>query len=511
MKNTFKILFVIFILALFIRFAYFPENIYFGFDQARDAYESLNIYKNFDLKIIGPSTASEGLFHGPLYWYLIGPLYLLGSGNPAYPAAFLLFLNALGVFGVFYLGKILFNEKAAIFAALLYAASFEQTQYAMYFGNPGPAVLTTLIFYLGLALAVFKRDWRGIPVSLVGLGLSVQFEFFLIYLAVIFVLLTFSFKKRLKKLVNPNKVFISILFLVLTLSSFIISELKFGFRTTKVLFATLSVAGTQETPPRLVARSYFERLSVHIHDNVLAFGVDAEMVILVILLLASGYIVIKRKEEYEKVIFLLAWILSSSILYLFGVPNLYYINVGISAAVLLLVSYFTYKIYQKSYIASAVLIVAIFASNLFLVARQNPKGVINDIYVQEGMLLWREKRVIDYIYSESGGKPIVVSASTMPLNINTTWAFLFNWYGTKTYGYLPYWAGQVAQGFPGELPEWKSQEEDYAFFSIIEPVRGVRQAFIDKFLEEQKQYGQIVEEKIYGDLWYNQLVVQKRI
>jgi hypothetical protein len=68
---------LIFVLALGIRFLWFPQNAYFGFDQARDAFNSQEIYQNKDFKIIGPSSTHGGLYHGPIYWYLIGPIYLL--------------------------------------------------------------------------------------------------------------------------------------------------------------------------------------------------------------------------------------------------------------------------------------------------------------------------------------------------------------------------------------------------------------------------------------------------
>ena len=129
------------------------------------------------------------------------------------------------------------------------------------------------------------------------------------------------------------------------------------------------------------------------------------------------------------------------------------------------------------------LVVLIAISNINLIKEQNYKGVIGDIQVQEGMLLGREKQALDYIYNESEGKPIVVSASTMPLRINTTWAYLFNWYGNSKYGRVPYWAGPTAQGYPGE-----------------------------QFKEEQKQYGEYVGEFRLGDeKSQSQIIVQKSI
>ncbi|MFZ5932584.1 MAG: glycosyltransferase family 39 protein [Patescibacteria group bacterium] len=508
MKKTSPFLIVIFGFSLLTRFLYFPENVYFGFDQARDAFESQNIFKNLDLKIIGPPTAGEGLFHGPLYWYLLGPLYLLGKGNPLFPAAFLLFLNALGVFLIFLTGKKLFNEKAGLISSFIYAVSFEQTQYAMYFGNPGPAVLTIILFYLGLSLFLFKGKWWGIPLSLLGFGLSIQFEFFLLYLFLAFVFLLFLLgRKNLDKL-KLKEIFISAMALIIPLFTFILAELKFGFRTVKTLLRIFGFSGAYDFKKALLVLG--KRLVLTINDNLYSFGVAFEALLLILLVGFSLYIIWKKFADSKKIGFLLTWFLASNLIFVFGIPNLYYANIGTSAGFILLASYYLSKVFEKSKVSAYLLLSVVFVSNVVLITRQNPKGIINDIYVQEGMLLTRLKSAVDFIYQESGGKPMVVSASTMPLYINTTWAYLFNWYGSQKYGRLPYWAGKTAEGYPGGLPFWKSQEKDYAFFSIIEPTRGVEQRFIDEFLMEQKQYGEVLKEEVYGDLWYSQLVVQKR-
>ena len=99
----------IFLLALVVRFLYFPLDIYFGYDQARDAFAASEILKG-DLKIIGPTTSFEGLNHGVLYYYLFSPFYFIGGGDPTYVAAFLRILNASSIILIFLLAKSLFNK-----------------------------------------------------------------------------------------------------------------------------------------------------------------------------------------------------------------------------------------------------------------------------------------------------------------------------------------------------------------------------------------------------------------
>ena len=507
--NTILLVFI-FLVALAVRFLFFPKNIYFGFDQARDAYESQAIYKNLDVKLIGPSTADPNLFHGPLYWYIIGFIYLIARGDPSLPAAFLLVLNAAGVFLVYHLGKSLFNSRIGIIAAILYAFSFEQTQYAMYFGNPAPAVLSLLVLYLGLALLIFKKDIKGLPLAFLGYGLSIQFEFFLIYLVTILGLFLFVFRKKIRSYLNSNIILISSSVFIVSVSTFILADLKYGFRTAKVLLSLASKTRSEVTNIGEAFLYYLKRLGLLFHDNIIPINLAASLTLIMIFLAIGVYWIIRKKENYHQIFFLLVWILSSLILVLFGKPSLYYTNIGVSAGLLIYFAFLVGRFKGKSTYIGIILILLVVLGNLSLIAKQNSKGIINDIYVQEGMLLSRQIEAIAYIYEEAQGKPIVVSASTMPLFINTTWAYLFNWYAKTNYGYLPFWAGKLAEGYPGTLPLWKSQEKDYHFFSIIEPTRGVGQGHIDLFLAEQEQYGKVIDEKVWGEAWYSQLVVQKR-
>lgn len=502
------ILSMVFMFALFFRFIYFPDNIYFGFDQARDAFISSDIYKNLDFKIIGPSTAAENLFHGPLYWYLIGPLYLIGNGNPMLPSAFLLVLNASGVFLIYLIGHSLFNRKVGVIASLVYAVSFEQTQYAMYFGNPSAAVLTVMMFYGGLAAAIFKKNWVGIPIAILGLGLSVQFEFFFIYLFLVLAVFSLIFYSETILLLSRKTIIWSALCLLISTFTFVLAEIKFDFRTLNALL-DIALADGGNGGVMQSANIYWSKLTQHINDNLLSGNTAVTNILLITLLGIAIYFVVALKATGRKIIFLLLWFLSSVFLFIFGTPNLYYSNLGISPALILLASFIGWKIYSKYKLMGIFLLVLVLFNNLTFVVN-NKGGITSGIYVQEGMLLSREKMIVDYIYQKSGGKPIVVSALTMPLKINTTWAYLFNWYGKDKYGYVPYWSGEAAVGYPGSLPVWKSEEEEYIMFNIVEPTRGIRPAFVEQFLIEQEQYGKVTEEVRFGKGEQTSLVVQMR-
>lgn len=63
-------------LAFILRIIFIPSSaLSFHYDMSRDAFEAQKIIKDGDLKILGPPTSTPGLFHGPLYYYLIAPFY----------------------------------------------------------------------------------------------------------------------------------------------------------------------------------------------------------------------------------------------------------------------------------------------------------------------------------------------------------------------------------------------------------------------------------------------------
>ena len=198
------VLIAIFVVALFLRWLYLPQNaISFAYDQARDAFLVQDLLHG-DLKLLGPSVSGvPGLYHGVLYYYIIALPYLIGHGNPVFVAYFLSFISSLVVFLVFYLSFLLTKKYVpSILSALIFAFSFEATQYANLLTNASMGVWFVPIVYIAILLES--------PILLgLAFGLSVQSEVALLYhLVPIFVLTykKFNFKETgLRKKYYDNK------------------------------------------------------------------------------------------------------------------------------------------------------------------------------------------------------------------------------------------------------------------------------------------------------------------
>ena len=104
----------------------FFSHVTFGYDQARDAFQSISIIKYRDIKIMGPTTDIKGLFHGPLFWYIISPWYYLSGGDPRIARVPMILINLLNIPFIYYFVRKLFrNRIIAGISALFFTVSFE--------------------------------------------------------------------------------------------------------------------------------------------------------------------------------------------------------------------------------------------------------------------------------------------------------------------------------------------------------------------------------------------------
>ena len=499
---------LIFAVGLVLRFLYFPGNIYFGFDQARDAFAALEIAHGH-LKLVGPPTTFEGLSHGVLYYYIWAPIYLLGQGSPLFLSIFLRIVNAALVFLVFAIGLIVFNKRVGIIAALLFAFSFEQTQFAIYMNHPSMGVASVLLLYWGLSLLIFQKKAYGLIIATSALALSVQFEFVLVYLFVPFVISLVVFRKSLPKVSFYSRV-IALLSFLLIISTFILAEIKFKFREIHAAVALLG-NGQRKVEP-IIATFIFEIRKMISYNFVGNSQFDRLMAALLILIF--GLLIYKYKNLRPKLLFIGIWFFSSFVIYFISggskdlnanIP-LFYHNMGVSVSLILFASLLLEMFYERIKVLAFLVIMLIILANLSLITTLNPKGSIPEINVQSGMLLSDEKRVVDYMYTQSEKKELVVKGVTMPLYINTTWSYLFEWYGKNKYGYLPLWIGKNAEGFPGNLTVQEAQEGlPKKRFLVIEPIRGIAPYLINDYIKEENYFTNVVAEEKFGEF-----IVQKR-
>lgn len=230
---------VVLLIAFFLRTYRTSDLLGFYYDQGRDALKIWDLWHKGDLMFIGPVTGLAGIFLGPFYYYLITPFYLLGGGNPLYPAYFLAFLATIAIGVLFYLGTILHSKQTGFIAVIVASFSYYMILAARWLSNPTPILLTSVLLFLSLyriANNASQNWWLAVSFLV---GLSMHFEsasavFYIPIVGLFFLWRVWNYFLSQKKQKLPSMkiaIFSSLVFL-----STLVPQIAFNFANDNLLF-----------------------------------------------------------------------------------------------------------------------------------------------------------------------------------------------------------------------------------------------------------------------------------
>ena len=495
LKNDLLVLAIIFCIGLALRLYNLTDNFIFGYDQARDAQRIYDLLYLKDIKLVGPETDIPGIFHGALYYYLIAPVYYIFKFDPNYVAVFLSIINLFGIFIVYYAGKILFNKNVGLIAALFFAFSYEQASYSRFISNPSPMSVSTGLFFLGLALFIFKKKDLGLLLSSIGFAVSVHLNFFMNYLIIFYPVLFYMYRPKLTK----KGVTVSLLAAFLILSPFLLAEIRFGFSGIKS-FVTYVGHQTEQISIMESTARYIDKTVQVVYNSFFSFN----FLFAFFAFIFSVIICWKQEKQKDQLIFVLIWIFSTAPLFAFrsGVHNTPWLSSALIGGFTLLFSLtllHVSKIHSKWIIAAGVFLVLF--SNLNLFKKDSYENV--KIFEIQRILYKDVKNVADFTYESSGKEPFSICSVSNPLFINTTWSFIYSFYGKNKYGYMPFWSGQQ-QYLNRNLLSYDRDHVEKRYL-ILEPQGG-----IPDFSQKATIYMEDTVSVLEGEREIGKFKVQKR-
>lgn len=230
-KNTLILLFLISLIAIFLR-AYKIESLaIFLADQASDSTKVYEMIKG-RLTLLGPITSVGGFFNGPIVYYLMFPFYFIFKGEPIAGTVFQTFLQIITIPLIFILGKKLKNETVGLIASFLFAISPLMIDYSRAGFNAHPAILfSTLIIYVFLSLINNFSVVKGIV-----LGILIGFILQMHYLSISIALFIFFYPIMLDRKLLKIKYYLTIfLGIIVGLSPFLLFEIRHQFLNLNLL------------------------------------------------------------------------------------------------------------------------------------------------------------------------------------------------------------------------------------------------------------------------------------
>lgn len=477
------------------------SQIVFGFDQARDAYEAYGIWHNHHIKILGPSSDIPGINHGVLWYYVLAVAYFIGGSLPE-GAVYVLLLALYASLPLFwyFTYKMTQNIRVTAVAVAAYAMSPLYISFTHWLSNPTIALfISPVILYL-LWKYVDKRT--GIVAFLIGFfyGLLIQTDFGFIVLLFTLPLYYYVFRIRLEL----KNLFLIFCGLVIGTATFFITYLK--FHTPIISIISHFVLGGAGKDAAIVTTL------LNLVDNFIRIltitYLPLPQLLTLFVLLFIGFVY--RKKIFipqDRVLSLLGiWLPGIAILFIFNhgslsatflyAPFLY--PLAILFAIVLTRIVTDIRILLPIFIGIGIL--------QFMVSMQWSAHANSPLSVQQGMTTNHERELVNYVYQSAQNKPFVISTVTNPLSINTTWSYLFDFYGKPKHGYVPYFWGKSQNGYLGDLPMQEDLTKPTQRYLIIEPDAGIDAYWIKHSIGEEDLLSDVIEEKKFGNF-----TVQKRV
>jgi len=479
------------------------NNVLFWFDQARDATVVQEIVQDRNLTLQGPSASgtNDTVYHGVLYYYVIAPLYAIFQGNPVPVAAVLGLINALTIIPLFLLTyHFTKSAKYSLLGSLLFAFSYEQVQLGTWLSNPTLAIPTIFLFYFFLWRVFWLKKSRELVLVALFLGLSNQAIIFSAYLGVS-ALIAFGlqwwrekqWQFSLWQVVLTGGVYLG------TVATMLLNQFRL-WRSGIFRLDTLSESSSQQA---LSFDSVLPLLQNYLGKFENAFFPSLPWIAAGLALALLTLFFFKRGESQQKIFFGL-WVVAPIFLLALQFRSSYHTLIGLTPAFYLLAILVLQrlKVPHKKWFEFAFFTLFI----IWNVAQLTQAKAVGYHVAQthNGSSLQAKIDVIDYTYSAAQGETFSISTLTLPYGYNTTWAYLYDWYGAQL-GEVPSWYGPTQAGiFAGNKLEEVSSPQGL-HFSIAEYQEFAPGHFQIEFADKQSVAGEVQETQQFGDF-----TVQKR-
>ncbi len=417
------------------------QNPLFLFDQGREMLAAKKIVVDHKFILIGTEIGAgdagiSGVFHGPLYYYMLSIVFILFNGNPQ-GGIFLMFgFGIISILFGYYLGLKMFNRWIGLLLSLLISIAPIFTAQSRFIWSPNPPtffILLTFYFtYLfsknkSLLFTFLAAFFSGFIYNF-ELGIAVPLSLTLLIYSI------FLFKKHIK---NYIFLFVGYVFGYLPMFLFEVRHDFLGLRgiITYIFKHKATNHNVNET------NFFIDHFNSFIHSFSSTFPLQSlYLLVFLFIVIVSVYYIRKEKVKYLKYFFsFLLFLIPVTYLVFSPLRNTVY---GIylqhlNVAYLLLSCYIVYSSFKNN--------TKIFLIALLYIFINFPIGIysavattIYDYPDYGGIAKIRGKiDVLDFIYKDANKKPFGLLVFSPPV-YTYPYDYLLWWYGKAKYDYIPY-------------------------------------------------------------------------
>lgn len=416
-------------------------DFWFTPDQARDmvlARDVVNFHKPI---LIGARSGVEGIFHGPLWIYMISIPFALFNGDPQKVSYFYILFSLMVVLSAFAVVYKFYNKWAALLVLVI--LSFSQNLYSMINDTSNAHGLPlVLIGYLASMILFIRGKDKAILLVVFFAGLAFEFQAaFAIFLLPYTVLQALVIRRSIFTLKNT---IYSIVIYAISLITLILFELRHQFVETHAVIRML-FNPTGLTP--IKGYEKYGNLWFRIQDRLVSllntpysFLAKQDIILYILAIGIIGYalylLLRQKKQIYKKeFIFLLVFPVFVYLLYIiYPLPiwGHYTFAIPIIMAFLFIVS--TLIIWSKSI---GKILIAFFILYSCIVTVDNLTGLYKTPYVpiSDGSYI-NQLKVVDGVFKTAKGKNFSYFVYSPPV-ITYGMDYMLWWRGKNIYGYYP--------------------------------------------------------------------------
>lgn len=253
----------ILITAIYLRFTHIAARAPFDWDQNRD-YKVISEIASGKPTLIGPVAKGEGgFFLGPLYYYLVTPVFLISSGNPIALPLTSATLDVITIVMILLLFPRIWSRRATVVLAGIWTVSFFAIEMSKISWNVALLPLYSILLIYYSLLSIRSRRSNLIFGLLLGLSWHIHASLIpLIPLLVLYIL-------HLRRLKLTDLPFI-ILGYIIALSPLILFDLRHNFLNLRLLTSFVKVSSASEVDIITLFTSVFSRFGKNIFSTLFA-------------------------------------------------------------------------------------------------------------------------------------------------------------------------------------------------------------------------------------------------